>query len=180
MYYLELDRDWGVCYQSHSDISDGFKVGEEFLRFIQPESIRAGLAEERVISYTYMVERNGRESYEVVRFASVTRPDGTVDDHINHVGACFADVDAETRRTLEQSQDLSDALANAEQANLAKSAFLSNMSHEIRTPMNAIIGLNNIAANDPETPEKTREYLSKIGTCQYDHQRPVQRKGHQL
>jgi hypothetical protein len=54
-----------------------------------------------------MVERNGREFYEVVRFASVTRPDGTVDDHINHVGACFAEVDAETRRTLAQSQALS-------------------------------------------------------------------------
>ena len=31
VYYLELDRDWGVCYQSHSDLGgSGFKVGEEF------------------------------------------------------------------------------------------------------------------------------------------------------
>ena len=58
---------------------------------------------------------------------------------------------------------VTDALENAEQANKAKTAFLSNMSHEIRTPMNAIIGLDNIALNDPETPEKTREYLEKIG-----------------
>ena len=63
----------------------------------------------------------------------------------------------------QQSHALSDALAAAEQANKAKTAFLSSMSHEIRTPMNAIIGLDNIAMNDPETPEKTKEYLQKIG-----------------
>ena len=63
----------------------------------------------------------------------------------------------------EQSQALSDALNAAEEANKAKTAFLSNMSHEIRTPMNAIIGLDNIALNDPETPEKTKDYLMKIG-----------------
>ena len=62
-----------------------------------------------------------------------------------------------------QSQALSEALAAAEESNKAKTAFLSNMSHEIRTPMNAIIGLDNIALNDPETPPKTREYLEKIG-----------------
>ena len=62
----------------------------------------------------------------------------------------------------QQSQALSDALAAAEEANKAKTAFLSNMSHEIRTPMNAIIGLDNIALNDPDISDKTREYLEKI------------------
>ena len=55
------------------------------------------------------------------------------------------------------------ALASAEQASRAKTAFLSNMSHEIRTPMNAIIGLNNIAMNDPTASEKVKEYLDRIG-----------------
>ena len=67
-------------------------------------------------------------------------------------------------KLIEQSHALRDALETAEQANRAKTAFLSNMSHEIRTPMNAIIGLNNIAMNDPETPEKTKDYLARIGT----------------
>ncbi len=63
----------------------------------------------------------------------------------------------------ESREALRDALALAEQANRAKTAFLSNMSHEIRTPMNAIIGLNNIAMNDPSASEKVKEYLEKIG-----------------
>ena len=66
-------------------------------------------------------------------------------------------------KLLEQRQDLSDALTAAEEASKAKSAFLSNMSHEIRTPMNAIIGLDSIALNDPDLPQKTRGYLEKIG-----------------
>ena len=62
----------------------------------------------------------------------------------------------------ESRESLKDALADAEKANKAKTAFLSNMSHEIRTPMNAIIGLDNIALDDPEVSEHTREYLDKI------------------
>ena len=185
VYYLELDKYAGVCYQAHTDLdSPGFKVGEhfrylpsvtayadqyitdqyreEFLRFIQPDSIREGLKQQRVISYTYMVRRHGKESYETVRFARVHRDGEQEGERIDSVGACFVDVDANTRHAMQQ-QALSDALKAAEEASKAKTAFLSNMSHEIRPPMNAIIGLDSIALNDPELPPKTREYLEKIG-----------------
>ena len=62
----------------------------------------------------------------------------------------------------ERNEILASALEGAQQANAAKTSFLSNMSHEIRTPMNAIIGLDSIALSDPELPDKTREYLEKI------------------
>ena len=68
------------------------------------------------------------------------------------------------RQELAESREaLRDALAEAEHANQAKTAFLSNMSHEIRTPMNAIIGLNNIAMNDPTASDSVKEYLAKTG-----------------
>ena len=67
------------------------------------------------------------------------------------------------REQAARNEQLRSALAEAQQANVAKTAFLSSMSHEIRTPMNAIIGLDNIALKDPDLPERTREHLEKIG-----------------
>ena len=184
VYYLELDRNRGVCYQARTDLH-GFSTGdefnylesvtaycnkyilepyrEEFLKFIQPDAIREGLKENLVISFRYLINVDGHESWEAVRFAGVRHPEDRADHLVHSVGACFADVDAETRRALAQQQTLSEALAAAEQASKAKTAFLSNMSHEIRTPMNAIIGLNNIALNEPDVPEKVRGFLTKTG-----------------
>ncbi|MDD3164262.1 MAG: response regulator [Oscillospiraceae bacterium] len=60
-------------------------------------------------------------------------------------------------------QALEDALLAAEQANAAKSDFLSRMSHEIRTPMNAIIGMSAIAAQSIGDDEQIADCISKIG-----------------
>lgn len=74
-----------------------------------------------------------------------------------------SDVTDVLRHEHEQNEILADALKSAEQANAAKTSFLSNMSHEIRTPMNAIIGLNSIALRDKDLSQQTRDYLIKIG-----------------
>ena len=74
-----------------------------------------------------------------------------------------SDITELLRQERERNAVLADALREAQQANVAKTAFLSSMSHEIRTPMNAIIGLDSIALKDPELPERTRGHLEKIG-----------------
>jgi len=45
----------------------------------------------------------------------------------------------------------------AEQANRAKSEFLSRMSHELRTPLNAILGFAQLMNTDPEAPLAPRQ-----------------------
>lgn len=50
----------------------------------------------------------------------------------------------------------------AEEANSAKSVFLSNMSHDIRTPMNAIVGFVALLGREADNPEKVREYTKKL------------------
>jgi signal transduction histidine kinase/DNA-binding response OmpR family regulator len=64
----------------------------------------------------------------------------------------------------ERNEQLRTALREAEQANVAKTAFLSRMSHEIRTPMNAIIGLDSIALQESDLSGAVKEDLEKIGS----------------
>ena len=184
VYYIDLDEDEGICYREDSKIENSKHEGEkfkfseafnsyavkyvveeyrsEFLKFIEPKNIRAGLLKNPVISYRYLAKHDDKESYEMLRMAGVRHAEQRTDNQIHKIGAGFTDIDEEMRDALAKNQALNDALKTAEEASSAKTIFLSNMSHEIRTPMNAIIGLDNLAMNVPETPDKVKDYLKKI------------------
>ena len=185
VYHVDIDADDAVCYRAdpsdpgqtpegvhfpyhariveycHLYVDKEYKEG--FLQFVDPDNVRAALAERDIIAYRYLAVRNGVEYYEMLRMAGVRHPSDR-DDHIVHaVGMGFSNIDEEMRESMARNHALSEALEAAEQANKAKTAFLSNMSHEIRTPMNAIIGLDSLALQNDSLPEETREYLEKIG-----------------
>jgi signal transduction histidine kinase/CheY-like chemotaxis protein len=61
-------------------------------------------------------------------------------------------------------QKLIDSAEAADEANRAKSNFLSSMSHDIRTPMNAILGFSTMLDHDAENSTAVREYNRKIAT----------------
>jgi len=58
-----------------------------------------------------------------------------------------ARLEIQSQSLMESARELTAARDLAEEANRAKSNFLSNMSHELRTPLNAIIGFSDIIRN---------------------------------
>ena len=74
------------------------------------------------------------------------------------------DATEEKEREIAQDKNLRNALAAAEHANRAKTAFLNNMSHDIRTPMKAIIGFTALATAHIDNRELVLDYLKKIRT----------------
>ena len=184
VYHVDIDADDAVCYRADGNdpyqtpegvhfpflkrfteycqlyVDPEFQAG--FMRFIDLDNIRSVLGKELIMAYRYLAHRNGQDYYEMLRMAGVRHPGDRDDCKVHAVGIGFTVIDMEMREQLARNHALQDALAAAENANKAKTAFLSNMSHEIRTPMNAIIGLNNIAMNEPTASGKVREYLEKI------------------
>ena len=185
VYHVDLDTDDAVCYREDPTDTEQTRQGihfpyyerfslygnqhvapeyrEGFLKFIDPENVRAALADHLIITYRYLAQRAGREYYEMIRMAGVRHAEDREDHRVHAVGLGLTVIDEDMRETLARNQALSEALVAAEEANKAKTAFLSNMSHEIRTPMNAIIGLDSLALKDENLSAKTREYLDKIG-----------------
>ena len=185
VYYVDLDRDEAVCYQEDRRFAEAPSAGEHFpylrdftafaanhvaesyrdgfLQFIRPDNIRRELMKQPVIAYRFLELRDGIETYSMLRMAGVRHIEDRTDHLVHAIGVGFTDIDEEMRQSMMQQQALVEALAAAEEANKAKTAFLSNMSHEIRTPMNAIIGLDSLALRNDSLPAETVEYLEKIG-----------------
>ncbi|MCR5834702.1 MAG: response regulator [Selenomonadaceae bacterium] len=179
VYHLILDTDEAVCYRATPEItaklnrkqSDIVKFQEamknyidnyvastdrkELLEFIKPENIRARLAKEEMISQRYLTHYNGEEYFMMLRIAKI-------DDEMHAVGVGFANVDEQTRASFARNQELADALAQAQHANVSKTVFLSNMSHDIRTPMNAIIGFTNLALRHFDNRTQVKDSLEKV------------------
>jgi signal transduction histidine kinase len=66
-------------------------------------------------------------------------------------------------RVNEMSRRLEISVAQAENANRAKSAFLANMSHELRTPLNAIMGFSEVMKDQHLGPMENPRYLAYVG-----------------
>lgn len=72
------------------------------------------------------------------------------------------DITAVYQMEQEQLHQTKSLLQQAENANAAKSVFLSRMSHDMRTPMNGIIGMTKLMQDLPNVPEEMHTYLNAV------------------
>ena len=131
---------------------------EKYREFINMSTVSQRLEERETLSFT-------AQTVEGRWLTIIIVPQGyDKTGKLSTVLVANRDVTEEKEREIERDKNLRNALATAEHANRAKTAFLNNMSHDIRTPMNAIIGFTSLAASHVDNKEKVKEYLSKIST----------------
>jgi PAS domain S-box-containing protein len=135
--------------------------------FTDPEraeaAIKQVLSEKKVTNYELTARtRGGKQT--VVSYNATTFYDR--DRTLQGVFAAARDVTERNRLDqvlLEKNVELESAKSVAEQANLAKSDFLSSMSHELRSPLNAILGFAQLMDSDSRSPTPSqKESIAQI------------------
>ena len=100
--------------------------------------------------------------YSISRF-SIANQKVKLEKRNNELQAMAISEMEEANKNLKKAKNIAtEALQTAENANKAKTDFLSNMSHDIRTPMNAIIGIISLIRHNAGDKEKVIEYADKI------------------
>lgn len=94
-------------------------------------------------------------------FTLYTKEHATRQKHVEEVLMAVASVVSGIIKRKKVEQELLAAKEAAEQANEAKTFFLSTVSHELLTPMNGIIGFSSLLEKTIHS-EKQRTYLDQI------------------
>ena len=150
--FFEILRK-SVLEYTHPDYRD------ELLQYADENYVRALLRNRKRHACRFLhTGRDGEYQWlelVLIKFAKV-------EEEASNIAYAFLNVNEEEHEKETQRKALVDALAAAEHANRAKTAFLNNMSHDIRTPMNAIIGYTALAATHLDNIDIIKDYLHKI------------------
>lgn len=153
-YYLEnyeaSAEKFSISYEAGED-------NEEIRELFRLDTLLKGL-EEKPVGYDFVYPYQSVETGQRYKQINVLWGDA------NHQTICLVRADVTDMLTSERKakKTLEEALLLAEEANQAKSDFLTSMSHDIRTPMNAIIGMTALAVAHLDNTDKVSDCLQKI------------------
>ena len=157
---MQPDQKDNILSKKHQEelisqvIAEPFR--EAYWEFVDTSTVAKRLEGREILSFTAQTED---ERWLIMLIV----PQGyDKDGNLSTVLIANRDATEEKEREIEQDKNLRNALAEAEHANKAKTAFLNNMSHDIRTPMNAIIGFTALATTHIDSREMVLDYLKKI------------------
>lgn len=177
VYYINLKKNY--YYMLHPELGssagqgdyregvvrhfeDGLILNEDRKRvweFLQPFNIRRALLDADITECRYRrMTPQGQAEWCTAAF-SACRRSGT---EVESVILSIRSIEELVHHEEQKRKELELTLRHAENANRAKTVFLSNMCHDIRTPMNAIVGFTDLARSHADEPERVKGYLDKI------------------
>jgi len=128
---------------------------EELRSQLKIENIIAGLRKAPSYMVTYaMIRKDGRHLRKSLQFS-------WLDDSRKTLFLCRSDITAQYEQEQQKIRELRAAKLEAEQANEAKSRFLSSMSHDLRSPLSGVLGFTELAMREQDL-SKCHEDLKKI------------------
>ncbi len=135
-------------------------IGTSFFDWIRPEQhteVEARLeARRRGVTETYERTFLRTDGSEVHTLVSATP---TMVDEVM-VGAFAAVTDISALKAAQAELDA--ALSRAQDADRAKSVFLSHVSHQLRTPLNGVLGYAGLLRHSDDDPTAVREFAAEI------------------
>lgn len=134
-----------IAPEDWETVHDGLKI----------TTLVENLSKMEVYAFRYsMTNRDGKKLEKLFQFSYLDKKKDTI-------FFCKSDITKQYEDEQHQIEELKKAKLAADNANEAKSLFLSSMSHDLRTPLGGIIGFTDLAIKTNDASQK-QQYLLRI------------------
>jgi len=158
---MRLGMDYEQCDDYQQSIQDdiGRVIDPDQLAAVLDgvdlDTVTSRLQQDSTYSFSFaMNTSDGRRRRKLMQYSYL-------DESHDVLFLCRSDVTEQYRQQQRQMDSLRQAKLQAEDANQAKTRFLTSMSHDLRTPLNGIIGFTDLALSTDQ-PAKKQEYMGKV------------------